>query len=377
MKKITSLIASFLLLIGMSANAQITTPSMATGKLLTAEELNASKGTKTVAIQLVHSGNEYGNWYTGTGNHYHSAKEYTKASIFEWIEKDGAHLLKKVANGKYSSKNNPHVWVEEADAQLFHVATPVAGGTGEAVAGFSNTRDEHREAFCRFVKHEGGSWMNANAAYNTGNGTWTMFYVYDLTDHVDGKVFFNTIEGAAITGLEAGAKMTTFSSPVATQVPAGVKAYHVVEGAADATVASLKEVAGNIPANQGVVLVSQNETAVMTAVEGEVPALEASVLLGSSNGCVAMQASDYVLATVEGVTQFYKATAKLSANKAYLRLPAASAAALKMNFGGEATGIEAVETENADAPVYDLSGRRVNQLVKGGIYIQNGKKFIK
>jgi hypothetical protein len=31
---------------------------------------------------------------------------------------------------------------------------------------------------------------------------------------------------------------------------------------------------------------------------------------------------------------------------------------------------------NVNAPIYDLSGRRVMNAVKGGIYIQNGKKFI-
>ena len=35
-------------------------------------------------------------------------------------------------------------------------------------------------------------------------------------------------------------------------------------------------------------------------------------------------------------------------------------------------------TPNADAPVYDLSGRRVavNTTLPKGIYIRNGKKFI-
>ena len=50
-----------------------------------------------------------------------------------------------------------------------------------------------------------------------------------------------------------------------------------------------------------------------------------------------------------------------------------------MNFGGEATGVGTVITENgiqSNAPVFDLSGRRVMQTVKGGLYIQNGKKFI-
>jgi hypothetical protein len=49
---------------------------------------------------------------------------------------------------------------------------------------------------------------------------------------------------------------------------------------------------------------------------------------------------------------------------------------LRFNFGGETTVIDAVEVENANAPIYDLSGRRVLTTVKGGVYIQNGKKFI-
>ena len=32
---------------------------------------------------------------------------------------------------------------------------------------------------------------------------------------------------------------------------------------------------------------------------------------------------------------------------------------------------------NENAPIYDLSGRRVAKTVKGGVYIQNGKKFVK
>jgi hypothetical protein len=66
-----------------------------------------------------------------------------------------------------------------------------------------------------------------------------------------------------------------------------------------------------------------------------------------------------------------------NAFKAYLPLPTGgNVNALRFNFGGETTAIDAVEVENANAPIYDLSGRRVLSTVKGGIYIQNGKKFI-
>ena len=72
---------------------------------------------------------------------------------------------------------------------------------------------------------------------------------------------------------------------------------------------------------------------------------------------------------------------ELAANKAYLNRGDITSAspAIAMNFGGEATGIGAVLGEEgieSNAPVFDLSGRRVMQTVKGGLYIQNGKKFI-
>lgn len=51
-------------------------------------------------------------------------------------------------------------------------------------------------------------------------------------------------------------------------------------------------------------------------------------------------------------------------------------ATIRFSFGGETTAIEPVINNGAEAnaPIYDLSGRRVVNAVKGGIYIQNGKK---
>lgn len=64
-------------------------------------------------------------------------------------------------------------------------------------------------------------------------------------------------------------------------------------------------------------------------------------------------------------------------NKAYLE-HAAGAAAIALDFNlGTTTGIQnAVVSEQLNAPIYDLSGRRVQNTVKGGFYIQGGKKFI-
>lgn len=70
----------------------------------------------------------------------------------------------------------------------------------------------------------------------------------------------------------------------------------------------------------------------------------------------------------------------IPANKAYLLLRSAQDAAIGMAFEGEATAIGHVSLEHgsvrSDAPVFDLAGRRVGQPRQGGLYIQNGQKFI-
>lgn len=73
------------------------------------------------------------------------------------------------------------------------------------------------------------------------------------------------------------------------------------------------------------------------------------------------------------------AVTTIPANKAFLNASALTQEAIAMNFGGNTTGVNTVVLgENGvNAPVFDLSGRRVVAPVKGGVYIQNGKKFIK
>ena len=68
-----------------------------------------------------------------------------------------------------------------------------------------------------------------------------------------------------------------------------------------------------------------------------------------------------------------------NANKAYLPATsvagAALSASLRFDFGGT-TAIEEVETENAETVIYDLTGRRVNEITKAGVYIVNGRKIL-
>lgn len=71
--------------------------------------------------------------------------------------------------------------------------------------------------------------------------------------------------------------------------------------------------------------------------------------------------------------------AKISAGHAYLALPFASGGVQGFSLVDPiVTGVEAVETQNTeeDAPIYDLSGRRVTHPTHG-IYIIGGKKVMR
>lgn len=68
---------------------------------------------------------------------------------------------------------------------------------------------------------------------------------------------------------------------------------------------------------------------------------------------------------------------EVKANRGYFTV--SNGGALRLNFEDSVvSGIDAIAANQAlhNAPIFDLSGRRVMNTVKGGLYIQNGRKFI-
>lgn len=189
----------------------------------------------------------------------------------------------------------------------------------------------------------------------------------------------NTVSFNAATGIEGVDNIATFSAPFATIKPANVKAYIVKKN--DGENATLEEVNGNIPANQGVILTSESTAAVtMIPVAGEGTAEITTNELSNTAGAdktIAADENAYVLTLNSGVVAFYKGQVNttIKMNKAYLTAAAGSAIAL--NFGQVTAINNAVVADKAtNAPIYDLTGRRVAKMVKGSLYIQSGKKFI-
>lgn len=196
----------------------------------------------------------------------------------------------------------------------------------------------------------------------------------------------NTVTFNKVSDVEGVSNLATFSAPFATVVPEGVTAYYVETTDRDNSTATMKAIeAGKaIPANAGVILTSTTgDEATMIPATTETAADLTGNKLGNSAGAAKTIAADdhaYILSAVDGQTAFYKGKVgtTLGMNKAYLTLNEAGAPeAISMNFGGNVTGInQIVNAEQNNAPVYDLTGRRVVRTVKGGLYIKGGNKFI-
>lgn len=140
----------------------------------------------------------------------------------------------------------------------------------------------------------------------------------------------------------------------------------------------------SVPANIGFVLVGTEGKATLTIGKATAIAGE-NALTGTNTGIAFAEATpkaNYLVFGVNnGTVGFYTPgnVTAIPANKAYINASELPNQAIALNFGNTVTGINAATINNGEnnAPIYDLSGRRVWAPVKGGLYIQNGKKLVK
>lgn len=192
-----------------------------------------------------------------------------------------------------------------------------------------------------------------------------------------------TASDVLITGLDNGQTIATYSSDKAFKLRAGVTAYTATATSTPGTyLLNAVDEGQIIPGGQGVILVGESNvtsSVIDIAHRGEPTTITDNALLGSGSGTVTMQKGDYILAkgTKDGIG-FYPATegTTLNAHKAYIRTNNLNVRALQLNFGGQTTDVNELILVNKNTPVYDMTGRRVTSVQKGGIYIQNGRKFI-
>lgn len=262
-------------------------------------------------------------------------------------------------NGKHFIKN--------ANGKTY--LQPVQNGqTAKTALGEKENPYELRKASAGVFKLWSGSGYPAQVETNNQN----TFYLNGWDgENAKWKVF--EIESVEIPLHDAGtASYATTYLPFSVSAAEGAELY---TGELNGNDMNLTKSHTGVAAEQGIVLVGESSAtkAVLTIGEGTATSKGLEGTLAPK----AVEASSVLTLGKSGseVGFFAFIGTQIGANKAYITKPA-GASAVMINFG-EVTGIEnAVAPEAANAPLYDLSGRRVVKAVKGGLYIQNGKKFI-
>lgn len=292
-------------------------------------------------------------------------KNYPGGSAAKWVAQkleDGKYKFVNTtadAEGLKRSKEDPTYVVSAKNRKKVGALTLTLGSGNYLCIGANGTID----------RLSGGS----NSHSSQGTVFSTDFIFEEATDYKGYEVNF--------TESNDGKAYATLNLPFATKVPEGVTAYKKVDGTTSSVKLEEYKPTNNVlPANTPVLL-QANGAGEKTFAPA---AYESKVETGFSGTLAAAAVTAnhvYILAKDGDAVKFCKLSAtnnKVNANKAYLTLTVAGANALNFDFGGVTTGIEnAVADKANNAPIYDLSGRRVMNAVKGGIYIQNGKKFVK
>ena len=161
----------------------------------------------------------------------------------------------------------------------------------------------------------------------------------------------------------------SFWSPVEYSVPEGVTAYSVkiVNDKA-----RLTKITTNVPKNTAVFLfgIPSSDVNLTVVPNGNTAALQDNILKGGAMPTT-LEGTAFMLK--KNGTGLVKVNGAVPAFKAYFT---ATEAQVRELLDRGLTGVVSVATEAEDAPIYDLSGRRVQQTTKGGVYVTNGKKFI-
>lgn len=226
------------------------------------------------------------------------------------------------------------------------------------------------------IKSDASS-MNQYSNGSSNSGDWSTEWYFE-------EVPTSDFAGQTVTFTAStdGKNYATLNLPYASTLPEGVTAYKKGD-VTDTDVALVEYKTENnvLPANTPVLLTA-TEAGDKTFAPAAYAASEDTGFKGTLGATAVTDDNAYILAKKNEEVKFYALNSEsntVNANKAYLVI-AASAGAQALNFNfGEVTGINqaATASEKVNAPIFDLSGRRVMKAVKGGIYIQNGKKFVK
>ena len=348
-----------------ATNAEITALATINKKMANAEFVNSIEEGKYYRLYNV---SDVRKWLTVQADNNNQmncdanvGKAVTSVVSFESIASESGQYRMKMEGkilGKYKADNTP---------------IQLVGDNSEEKGSFTVNAAGNKFTFYDKASNKAHSYLHCNQHSLVG---WeasapSQWYVVPATD----------VE-IAMTEVN-GERYASAYLPFAVNAVDGAQAY---VGELNDTKDVLNMTAVNsVPANNGFVLVGNTEKATLTIGDAEALPIANNALTGYNTKFTltdANRANYLVFGANEGNVGFYKPAATLTtvaANKAFIAASslATGAGAIAMNFGGNTTGINNAVVASENAPIFDLSGRRVVKAIKGGVYIQNGKKFVK
>ncbi len=361
------------------------------GANLTSSQLMAATAPMYIAIKNLSETNNY--WFVGnTGAAPYSKATYDETVIFVWEPVTegvaGSYYLKKL-DGTYMQATSPKDFGTIDNAAQFTTTNPTSTGSisstrfnGDAASqDYIEGSDDPK--LVRFVT--GSNWINVQNGdsgtplYNTGEGGWTIHYVYEL----------EKVEGfkANISAAKYSTMYTTYS--VDLSQAEGVSAYYIKEGSFNNDYVTLTQVESNvIPAYTPVILYAESAGEYTLPYTTEDGAALAGNLLQGTFVNTNVVGESYILSNPASGVGLYKVELNKKDNTAFLNnggkayLPASAVPAAQQvqgfKFGDfTSTAIDGVATGNTGVKViYDLGGRRINSITTAGVYIINGKKVM-
>ena len=405
----------------------------------TAAELNALTVDTYIAIKNLSATNNYW-YVGNTGKAPYSKAEFTNDAVFVWSPVEagvaGSYYLMKL-DGTYMQATAPKDFGTKDNAAIFTATAPRAedgtfNGDGDSQAYINGNNDAN---LVRFTTN--GKWINVQngdngtPTYNNGKGGWTIHYAYAVEEAgVNYKITYNYIlngETVATQNEEVaeGEDYPDFYVPNVRLgiVPATAKPDGIVDGEEtidielkiDDSLLPFKYVENGTPttwyyaqlhSNNKKYIIPNNEGQLTWSVT-ELPEDETDAD-NYTWGFVGNVIDGFVMVNRAGKAVVAGDIATIAdEGTAYIAMPARvdSEAGFCLLNGSEyingqdglvkkwwdndqgsiiiltereiiTTAIENVETEAENAEIYDLTGRKVENITKAGIYIVNGCKVL-
>lgn len=270
--------------------------------------------------------------------------------------------------------------------------------TGTYITNIQNADDKQNKSNPTLTDYSNG-YKFTFTLKNETNGNWNVIDQNNnkLNAETDGRINYWTSDQNAgwriskATDIEVAlhesgdASYASLYLPYSISAVSNAEAYVANNAAVNNTLVMQTTSDGGFAANQGVVLVSDTKASTATLTLGENP--NTSLLRGTSRPITLTdetRANYLVFGPKDGIENtvgFWTPATSLTsiaANRAFY-LNEGGQQAVRLVFNGSVIeGIDHVVdvNDNVNAPIYDLMGRRVNNTMKHGVYIQNGKKMI-